>query len=314
MAHYLALVSTKNIHVVDQETFSLVRSIPTPSGSLSFHRAFFRPSTTTLAVACEDNTTQALLVDVDTGDLVAKVTGLGGSAFGIAFTHNGDFLAVSAGNDVCLLDANSGSYPQTRSFPGHTRSVREVGFSLDDAIMITTAFDTTAIVWNVETAAQLSILQPHRNNVWSAVLTCDASQALTVGYERILRVWDVATAKVVKEIEARSGCSYASDINLDGTLIAVGGSENTVIVISVDTLTCVRELKTTNCVNALRFNSDGTLLCAAGDYGMAVAWATDTWETKAMPGGIGDDKCTLWGVAFMSQCESHILQLPMLII
>ena len=94
----------------------------------------------------------------------------------------------------------------------------------------------------------------------------------------------------------------------------MGGSENIVIIISVDTLTCIKELKTSNCVNGVRFNSDGTLLCAVGDYGMTAIWATDTWDIRPIPDALPSEKRTFWGVAFTSERKTRLLQLPMVII
>jgi WD40 repeat protein len=56
---------------------------------------------------------------------------------------------------------------------GHENGVTSASFSPDGKCVVTTSYDTTAVVWSAENGSQIAVLPGHNATVWNASFSPD---------------------------------------------------------------------------------------------------------------------------------------------
>ena len=74
---------------------------------------------------------------------------------------------------------------------GHEDSVRNVAFSPDDKLIVTSSFDKTARVWQVQTGKLLYIFKGHEDFLRNAVFSPDGKLVITASDDKTARIWKV---------------------------------------------------------------------------------------------------------------------------
>ena len=91
---------------------------------------------------------------------------------------------------VCLSD----------QFKGHTNNVVSVGFSPDDAHIVSGSFDRTIRIWDAETGKALSEpFKGHTSYVLSVGFSPDGVRIVSGSYDNTIRIWDAKTGKALSE-------------------------------------------------------------------------------------------------------------------
>ncbi len=109
---------------------------------------------------------------------------------------------------MTVWDAVTGQVDrQFKDLPGH---VHAAAFSPDGTRLITGLSDSTSILWDVETAAQLQILRGHRSDVRCATFTSNGQEIVTGGDDHRLIVWDAETGQLVRSIDGSGSGELAT--------------------------------------------------------------------------------------------------------
>ena len=124
--------------------------------------------------------------DAATGTRVKTLTTE--ASFSIAYSPDGRYLAVGRQADVDLWD--TASWSLLRSMKGHTYAIRGITFSPDSRLLISSGFDGTARLWNVETGANVRTLL-HNKGVQSASFSPNGKYVVTASLDGAARLWDV---------------------------------------------------------------------------------------------------------------------------
>ncbi len=87
------------------------------------------------------------------------------------------------------------------TFAGHTQRVNRVAAHPNGSLCVSTSFDATWRMWDLERQACLSVQEGHKKNtaIYGCAIHADGSLVATCGLDSLIRIWDI-----------RSGCAIAA--------------------------------------------------------------------------------------------------------
>ncbi|MGE0609512.1 MAG: protein kinase [Pirellulales bacterium] len=227
----------------------------------------------------------------------------------VAFSPDGQWVATG-GNDrrgfVRLWNAETGK-PRPVAFKGHEDSVLSVAFSRDGKKLLTSSYDKTARLWDVETGEELRVFRGHHWWVWAAIFSPDEKRVITASQDGTALVWDLAKneTRSLPMFTGHTGPVYTLAISPDGQRVASGGYDNRVLIWNVDDVKPFdfKQLVTTGkvdppqyraleghtaAIRSVRFSKDGKLLLTAGQDNAVKVWDVESGKTlKTLRGHAG---------------------------
>ena len=107
----------------------------------------------------------------------------------ILFSRDGRWLAyASVDKQIYLSDLASG---EIRILKGHQELVWNIDFSPDSRFLISGSDDQCVIIWDVESASQLSVLNGHQGAVNSVAFSHDGCFAASAADDKTVIIWDL---------------------------------------------------------------------------------------------------------------------------
>jgi WD40 repeat protein len=133
---------------------------------------------------------------------------------GIAWNRRSTQLATGSEDKVLRIWDIDGGKP--REYPGYEAEVRAVAWSPDDALVLGTGGNNTAVVWDVASKAKLPELTGHTDIVGFATWDRTGNKVLTTGIDGVARVhmigWalrrGVACQRVVRNLSKAEWQKY----------------------------------------------------------------------------------------------------------
>ena len=109
---------------------------------------------------------------------------------------------------------------------GHAALVNGASFIPDGSRVVTSSWDRTARVWDVETGTELTTLSGHMFWVNSAAFSPDGSRIVTASWDKTARVWDVKMGAVLAVLSGHMGQVNSAAFRPDGSRITAS-NDNT---------------------------------------------------------------------------------------
>lgn len=132
---------------------------------------------------------QVLVWDLESGKLLAEMTGHTNQVSGVAFNADGSRIAsVSLDQTLRLWDVVSGEVVHV--FSGHTAPVFSVAFSPNGAQIATGSRDETVRLWDSDTGSELEVFRGHGAEVAQVAYSPDGSRVVSASFDGTLRTWD----------------------------------------------------------------------------------------------------------------------------
>lgn len=180
-----------------------------------------------------------ILWDYETGEVVRRMEGDGGSIFAIAFTPDGQ-QALTAMQDGTLVLWGLATGEPVRVLTGHQGSVNSVAVSGDGRFALSGALGGTVIYWDLQTGQILQRMIGHfeGRGVYDVVFLPGEQQAVSSSWDGTMIVWDLTSGEQIRRLtglEGNAGSHFAASgdwgihgiaLSPDGMLLSAGRDES----------------------------------------------------------------------------------------
>ncbi len=265
VVHLLAADATETSHftLADDGVYNAVNDIGiSPDGAL-------------VAAASKDRTTS--IFSIDSGELVARLSGHQGYVESAVFSHDGKQLVTSS-VDTSVRVWCTDSWRQTAVLRGATETTRGAIWSPDDAEIIACSLESRLLVWNsARSVANQTTIATGASGTYSCVMTPDGSTMAVACYDGWLRLFDTRSGELVDSWEAHAGSTcHAAQFSADGLRLATCSWDNHVRVWNVASHKQIAALDAGDGVYDCSISPDGTR--AAGSGSTLKVWNVDAGE------------------------------------
>ena len=181
---------------------------------------------------------EALLLDVATGDVVARLTGQLAQVTALAFSADGRRLAVASGTpgsagEVRLYalpgDGPPGPQPE-RVLRGHADIIYALAFRPDGQVLATAGYDRLIKLWDVAKGEELRALKDHSDTVYGLAFSPDGTLLASGSAARAVKVWDAGSGARLATLADATDWVYAVAWSPDGRHVAAGGADRSIRV------------------------------------------------------------------------------------
>lgn len=165
-----------------------------------------------------------------------------------------------------------------RLFNGHTSFVTAVVFSPDGKTAVSSAEDTSLIVWDVATGEILHTLTGHTKSVDDVAFSPDGKMIASAAEDKTIKLWDAATGTELRTLEGHNHWVLSVAFSPDSQKLVSSSRDETIIVWDTQTGEILQNLEGghTDRATAVEFSPDGKLIASASRDDTIILWDADT--------------------------------------
>ncbi|MDA0865953.1 MAG: WD40 repeat domain-containing protein, partial [Cyanobacteria bacterium] len=108
-------------------------------------------------------------------------------AISMAFSPQGDRLAVGHGNEILLWDCDRKK--TLAKLKGHSKAVSALAFSADNQVLVSGSHDKTLKRWQAHTGAPLDTLTGHRAEILAVACSPDGKWMVSGSADKTVKIW-----------------------------------------------------------------------------------------------------------------------------
>ncbi|QFZ18948.1 nSTAND1 domain-containing NTPase [Saccharothrix syringae] len=184
-----------------------VTDVMPQQGGNQFTGAAFLPGATRAALA--EITSQVTIVDVGTGEPVARLRGHRRPVMAIAPTPDGKLLATTGiDSEVILWDTTT--WQEVGRLTGHTSEVWRAAISPDGTLLATGAVDGTITLWELNSRSRWATLSGRPGPVTALAWSPDGRTLATAGADSTITLWHTDPDTAVRQL-----CHEITDLGND---------------------------------------------------------------------------------------------------
>jgi hypothetical protein len=238
---------------------------------------------------------EAILIDVASGDVAARLPGQGPKVTALVFSRDGRRLAVASGDAarkgeirVYTLPPSPADAPSpTVTIVGHADLIYDVAFSPDGKLLATGGYDRLIKLWDAASGAEMRVLKDHSDAIYALAFSPDGRLLASAAADRAVKLWDVATGKRLYTLGEATDWLYALTFSPDGSHVAAGGVDKSIRVWAVtpgEGKLVRSAFAHEKAVLKLAYSADGQTLYSLGEDRVVKAWdAAKLTERKVFP-------------------------------
>jgi WD40 repeat protein len=249
---------------------------------------------------------EVLLFEQPGGKLVRRLSGHADVVRGLAFSPDGAVLAAAGGvpgqgGELTLW--NTATWVSTKKLQGHADCIYGLGWRPDGKQIVTTSYDKTVRIWDVEKGQPVTDLKDHADAVYAAGYSPNSKFMATGSADRSIRVWDSATAKRLYTLAGHTEMVTALAFHPTQDQLATASADKSIRLwnLKADGGEAARTLGgQPDVLTDVRYSPDGKLLATAGNDGSVKLWnPADGANVRSLPNA-GD---AVLAVAFSPNSE-----------
>jgi WD40 repeat protein len=202
-----------------------------------------------------------------------------GQVEGVAFSHNGKWLA-SADNSGVIVVRLMDDYSLKATL--HGQNFSEVAWTPDDRSLVAGGFDSLVYIWQWQSAAPAKILR-YSGQVEAVAISNSGMVLAAGGGDRTIRRWMLPSLQELSALSGHTDDVYAVRVSPDGKFIVSAGRDRAIRVWDSSTGTCLEILHGhEDSVYDLAFTKEGTSLISGCRDGTVGVWNADTWKLERL--------------------------------
>lgn len=216
------------------------------------------------------------LWDIQTGELVQTFDRNYGWIFTVAFSPDGQKVAVgeTAGKRILIYETSTGRLLQT--LEGHTNWVQNLVFNPDGQKLYSAGRDLTIREWDVETGDNLRTFEGHTSRVRGIDISPDGKRLISGSDDFTLKLWDLESGLPIKTFIGHDSFVYRAHFSPDGKYILSTGFNLNVILWDAETGRPIWKMHghSPNSIDITTgdFTPDGKMIITISEDSEIIAW------------------------------------------
>ncbi len=230
----------------------------------------FAPNGESLAIAAG---AKVNIYDALDGTLQQELAGQKGTAYSVAFSSDGQFVAAgSQDTAVRIWQVDDGSLLQT--LEGHSDMVWSVAFAPTFSDRVASgSSDMTTRLWNIPDGNLTNMLEEHTGAIASVAFAPDGQTLAAGSWDGIITLWNTNTGTLLHTLEGHTNSVYSVAFSPNNQLLVSGSDDATVRLWQVDTGSLLHTLEGhERSVNSVAFSPDGTSIASGSDDETVRLW------------------------------------------
>jgi WD40 repeat protein len=177
-------------------------------------------------------------------------------------------------------------------FEGHRHTVSCVVFCADSRRAVSSSWDNTLRIWNIESGECTKVLEGHSDWVNHFALSANDRLIVSGSNDGTVRLWDLDSGECIKILEVADDYVYAVAFSPDGRSIVTGGSNLNLRVWNINTGECLKILEGhLERVATISLSADGRRIISGSDDKTLRVWDAETGECiRVLDGHLGGIK------------------------
>lgn len=198
----------------------------------------------------------------------------------IAYSPDGKCLVLGSVEcekaDLVVEDVYTGRVLKVLS--GHTDRVRSVFYSLDGEKIVSSSYDGTVRVWDIEKGECIKTLTiafvvKESTAATYAVFSPDGQKVAVATYNGYVLVWSINSNRILHKLKHSSNPVWSISFSPDGKSLASSSLDRDIKIWDMETGCLTNVLKGhTDSVNSVDFSPEGKCLLSAGSDRTAIIW------------------------------------------
>lgn len=131
-------------------------------------------------------------------------------------------------NNQMETDEDNDNLEEIACLKGHKARLCKVKFHPSGLHIVTTSFDHTWRMWDVETGAQLLLQDGHWKETYGIGMHIDGSLCSTTDFAGIVQLWDLRSGKNISHFKGHAKRVLCSEFSPNGYHLATAGDDGTI--------------------------------------------------------------------------------------
>ncbi|RBR12916.1 uncharacterized protein FIESC28_08407 [Fusarium coffeatum] len=238
-----------------------------------------------LIASCSCDTTVRIW-DITTGLLRQSLEDLGSEIYSIAFSQDGQSLAV-ASNTIEIWNTKAELCLQT--LEGHNERVNSVAYSPNGQYLASGSSDRTIKIWCSKTGKCLKTFEDHSDELQCSVAFSPDSRHLVSGsIDNAVKIWDMKAFSCLQTLRGHDDVVKSAIFSPDGGRLASLSADDMIKIWDIKSFSCLRTLLGhDDVVTSVAFSTDGKRLACADTASEIKLFDTETFailQTLKGPG------------------------------
>jgi U4/U6 small nuclear ribonucleoprotein PRP4 len=216
-----------------------------------------------------DGNSETALIATTSIDLTAKIWKV----------RKSDVVMADDDDAETAASASAFSITETAHLKGHAARLCRAAFHPMKKHVVTTSFDHTWRLWDIETGQNLLLQDGHWKECFGIGFHPDGSLCAATDFAGIVHVWDLRTGKSIKHFLGHAKRVLNAEFHPNGFQLATGGDDGTIKIWDLRRRKMAASLPAhSNLVTQLTFAKSGEYLASSSFDGTAKLWSCRDWK------------------------------------